>query len=83
MEEDDSDSPFWKRIFLAGCLALGVVGLLAFAGWPGSGLILVPIGLGLIIVCVSHGPGRISQMPAMPSTAPKTSSELPVVLAAP
>ena len=49
IDADDSDSPFWKWIFLAGCLVLATFGLLALAGWPGAGLILVPIGLGAII----------------------------------
>ena len=49
IDEDDSDSPFWRWIFVAGWLLLAAFGILAFTGWPGAGLILVPMGLGLII----------------------------------
>jgi hypothetical protein len=49
IDEDDSDSPFWKWIFVAGWLVLGGFVVLALAGWPGTGLILVPIGVATII----------------------------------
>jgi hypothetical protein len=49
IDEDDSDSPFWRWAFGAGWLVLSAFGILAFMGWPGSGLILVPIALGMII----------------------------------
>jgi hypothetical protein len=49
IDEDDSDSPFWKRIFIAGWIVLAAFGVLALAGWPGAGLILVPIGVGAIV----------------------------------
>ena len=49
IDDDDSDSPFWKRIFVVGWLVLAAFLLLALAGWPGTGLILVPIGIGTII----------------------------------
>ena len=49
IDEDDSDSPFWKWIFAIGWVLLAAFGILAWMGWPGSGLILVPIGMGLVI----------------------------------
>ena len=49
IDEDDSHSPFWRWVFVAGWIVLAAFGVLAFMGWPGSGLILVPIGLGLIV----------------------------------
>src|SRR5207244_13403796 len=49
IDDDDSDSPFWKWIFVLGWLVLAAFVLLALAGWPGAGLILVPIGIGTII----------------------------------
>jgi predicted phage tail protein len=49
IDEDDSDSPFWKWIFGGGCVALVAFAVLALAGWPGAGVVLVPIGLGMII----------------------------------
>ena len=36
-------------IVSGGCLALLLFGILAMFGLPGSGLILVPIGLGMIL----------------------------------
>jgi hypothetical protein len=49
IDEDDSDSPFWKWIFVVGWLMLATFLVLAVAGWPGTGLILVPVGIGTII----------------------------------
>jgi hypothetical protein len=49
IDEDDRDSPFWKWIFVAGWLVVAAFGILTAMGWPGTGLILVPIGLGMII----------------------------------
>jgi hypothetical protein len=49
INEDDSDSPFWKWIFIGGWLVLASYLVLALAGWPGIGLILVPIGIGMIM----------------------------------
>src|SRR5438105_59610 len=49
IDEDDSDSPFWKWTFVAGWLVLAAFGILALMGWSGSGLILVPIGMGMVI----------------------------------
>ena len=36
-------------VFAGGLLALIVFGVLAFAGLPGSGVVLVPIGLGMML----------------------------------
>ena len=36
-------------IFVIGWIILGVFGLLMWVGLPGSGLVLVPIGLGMIL----------------------------------
>jgi hypothetical protein len=49
IDEDDSDSPFWKWIIVVGWVALAAFAILSYAGWPGSGLLLVPIGLALIL----------------------------------
>jgi hypothetical protein len=35
------------------------------------------------LFALAYAPGRMSQIPAIPSSAPKTSNELPVVLPAP
>jgi hypothetical protein len=49
IDQDDSDSPLWKWLFLSGWLVLAAFIVLAVTGWPGSGLVLVPIGLATII----------------------------------
>jgi hypothetical protein len=49
IDEDDSDSPFWQRVFVAGWLVLAAFGILTVPGWPGSGLVLVPIAIGMLI----------------------------------
>jgi hypothetical protein len=36
-------------IFVGGWIILGVFGLLVWSGLPGSGVLLVPIGLGMIL----------------------------------
>jgi hypothetical protein len=36
-------------IFIGGCLALLLFGILAIFGLPWSGVVLVPIGLGMIL----------------------------------
>ncbi|HLZ28536.1 MAG TPA: hypothetical protein VKV73_14580 [Chloroflexota bacterium] len=43
--------PPWRSALLVvgGCAAIALFGALAWAGLPGSGLILVPIGLGMIL----------------------------------
>ena len=39
----------WRLVFCVGWLVLGVWGLLALLGYPGAGLVLVPVGAGMII----------------------------------
>ena len=39
----------WVIVVLAGLVVLGAWGVLSLAGQPGSGLVLVPIGLGMLI----------------------------------
>jgi|GraSoiStandDraft_28_1057319.scaffolds.fasta_scaffold1032064_1 type IV secretory pathway TrbF-like protein len=43
------DSRRWRLVFFGGWLVLGVFGLLVLLGYPGSGVVLVPIGVGMII----------------------------------
>jgi hypothetical protein len=49
IDDDDSDSPYWKWLFIFGWLVLAAFGVIALAGWPGSGVILVPIGVAMIL----------------------------------
>ena len=39
----------WLAVFIGGGLVLGVWLALALAGWPGTGVVLVPIGLGMLL----------------------------------
>ena len=43
------DSRRWRLVFVLGWLVLGVFGLLALLGYPGAGVVLVPIGVGMIV----------------------------------
>ena len=36
-------------MFIGGGLVLGVWLALALAGWPGTGVVLVPVGLGMLL----------------------------------
>jgi hypothetical protein len=36
-------------VFFGGWLVLGSFGLLALVGYPGAGLVLVPIGVGMVV----------------------------------
>ena len=45
------DSAKHPLVFLIiGCVVMAAFGVLALTGWPGSGIILVPVGLALILV---------------------------------
>jgi hypothetical protein len=48
-QQDFRKSRYWRFVFVGGWLVLALFGVLAFLGLPGSGLLLVPIGLGMII----------------------------------
>jgi hypothetical protein len=39
----------WRVVFVLGWAALAAWGALVWAGWPASGLILIPLGIGMII----------------------------------
>jgi hypothetical protein len=47
--QDFSDTRYWRRVVIGGVVALVAWVVLAFEGWPGTGVILVPIALGTII----------------------------------
>jgi hypothetical protein len=49
MDDYDGDSPYWKWVFVGGWLVLAAFGLLIILGWPGAGIVLVPIGLCMIL----------------------------------
>ena len=49
MDDWDGDSPFWKWIFAAGWVVLVAFLVLWRLGWPGTGLVLVPIGMLLVL----------------------------------
>jgi hypothetical protein len=49
MEDWDGDSPFWKWIFGCGWLVLIAFFVLWKLGWPGTGVILVPIGMFMLV----------------------------------
>jgi hypothetical protein len=36
-------------IFVVGCLVLAAFAVLAVAGWSGAGVVLVPLGLGMVL----------------------------------
>ena len=48
-ERDFRSSRYWRWVFLGGFVVLAVWGSLWLAGWPGTGLVLVPIGLLMIL----------------------------------
>jgi hypothetical protein len=57
--QDFGESSYWRWVVLGGLLALAAFALLAVNGLPGTGVILVPMGLGMIIfggleLLVSH-----------------------------
>ena len=45
----DGPSRRWQLVFLGGWFVLGVCAVFAMAGWPGSGIVLLPIGLGMLV----------------------------------
>jgi len=47
---DFRPSRYWRGVFIAGFVVLLAFAILAFKGLPGSGVILVPIGLGMVII---------------------------------
>ena len=49
VEQHLDDSRRWRLVFFGGWLVLGIFGLLALLGYPGAGLVLVPIGAGMIL----------------------------------
>ena len=49
LEQQLETSRRWRLVFFVGWLVLGVFGLLALLGYPGVGLVLVPIGAGMVI----------------------------------
>jgi predicted phage tail protein len=49
MEDNDANSAYWKWIFGVGWLLLVAFGVLWVVGWPGAGVILVPLGMGMIL----------------------------------
>jgi hypothetical protein len=51
LEAQDDDSPRrWGVTFVLGCLVLAAFALLAVAGWSGAGVVLVPLGLGMVLI---------------------------------
>ena len=46
---DFSPSRYWRWVFVAGLVVLVAFAMLALVGLPGTGVILVPIGLGMAI----------------------------------
>ena len=50
LEAQPEDTPLrsWS-LFIGGWVAIAAFGVLALMGFPGSGLVLVPIGMGFII----------------------------------
>ena len=46
---DFSKTRYWHVVFVGGWLVLPLFGILAVLGFPGAGLVLVPIGVGMII----------------------------------
>ncbi len=46
---DFGEKRYWYIVFIGGWLVLAAFGVLAVMGLPGSGLVLVPIGLGMIL----------------------------------
>jgi hypothetical protein len=46
---DFGQSRYWRWVFVVGWLSLAAFAILAVKGLPGAGVILVPIGLGMII----------------------------------
>lgn len=46
---DFEKTRYWYVVFVGGWLVLTLFGVLAMMGLPGSGLALVPIGIGMII----------------------------------
>jgi hypothetical protein len=46
---DFGQSRYWRWVFVGGWLSLAAFAILAVKGLPGAGVILVPIGLGMII----------------------------------
>ena len=51
LEAQDDDSPRrWGVIFVAGCLVLAAFAVLAVVGWSGAGVVLVPLGLGMVLI---------------------------------
>jgi uncharacterized membrane protein HdeD (DUF308 family) len=46
---DFTRSGYWRWVCIGGVVVLAVFGVLALAGLPGTGLILVPVGLFMII----------------------------------
>jgi hypothetical protein len=45
----DASHRRWLLVFLGGWLVLAAWLPLAVAGWPGAGVVFVPIGLGMVI----------------------------------
>jgi hypothetical protein len=46
---DFEKTHYWHVVFVGGWLVLALFGVLAMMGLPGSGLVLVQIGIGMII----------------------------------
>ena len=49
VEQHLAGSRRWHLVFFCGWLVLAVFGLLALAGYPGAGVVLVPIGGGMVL----------------------------------
>ena len=47
--QDFEKTHYWHLVFVGGWLVLAVFGVLTAMGLPGSGLVLVPIGIGMIL----------------------------------
>src|SRR5229473_7362072 len=46
---DFGEKRYWYIVFFGGWLVLAAFGILILVGLPGSGLVLVPIGVGMIL----------------------------------
>jgi hypothetical protein len=46
---DFGSSRKWRWVFVGGVLALVAFGVFAVLGFPGAGVILVPVGMGMIL----------------------------------
>ncbi len=47
--EDFTDAAKWRWVVVGGVVALVAFAILSMKGWPGTGVILVPLGLAMIV----------------------------------